>query len=96
MPAGGGRRRLIIHYMVPTLLPIQLKRNAEARKGQSKERAPGIGLEPMTGEISALGRRVQIVPARLYNNPMLAYRNDDGFAVLAKRGVAQHLVLGSS
>jgi|GEM_PF-2972592 hypothetical protein len=40
--------------------------------------------------------RAETVPRALYNTPTLAYRNDDGFAVLAERRMAQDLALGSS
>ena len=44
----------------------------------------------------AVRRRAETVPRALYNTPTLAYRNDDGFAVLATRRIAQALALGSS
>jgi hypothetical protein len=92
MPAGGGRRHLIIHYMVPALLPIQLRRNAGTRKEQSKERA---GDRAGAGERAKYRpqHRTETAPARLYNNLMLAYRIDDVFAVLAKHRIAQDLSL---
>ena len=42
----------------------------------------------------AVGRRAEKVPRALYNDRMLAYRDDDGFAVLAQRRIAQDLALG--
>src|SRR5208283_410404 len=91
MPAGGGRRHVMIHihYMVPALLPIQsLGGTPEGGKGKAKrgDRA-GAGDRARWRSGAASGT----VPRALYNTPTLAYRNDDGFAVLAQRRIAQDL-----
>jgi len=42
----------------------------------------------------AAGRRDATVLAQLYNDRTLAYRDDDGFAILAQWRIAQGLALG--
>ena len=93
MAAGGGRRHVMIHihYMVPALLPIQsLGGTPEGGKGKAKR--GGSRWSRRWGEM-AVRRRAETVPRALYNTSTLAYRNDDGFAVLAKRRIAQDLAL---
>ena len=93
MPAGGGRRHVMIHihYMVPALLPIQsLGGTPEGGKGKAKRE----GSRRSRQKCEMAFRPVETFRRGFTMTLMLAYRNDDGFAVLAKQRIAQDLALG--